>query len=198
MSSLFILQNDLHTLLTSHCSFVITGIFVSYLPQHYKLIARRSSAGLSPFFVLLGQISTTYAFANILTLPVSRQDMACCGELSGFECFAAVLGILQLGVQWACFTFMWVILTNKQVPFYKGCCAYVVCVCYIDSFSSCSSSPEQAHWNLPRTRLHSRPTKPPFSSPQPAVSMPSLPLSFPSSSSISPLPRYKVTPAPWA
>jgi len=87
-------------------SFILLGILVSYLPQHYRIISRRSSFGLSPYFVLLGTTSGTCQFANILVLPRSRADIACCKEISGFACFAGLLGIAQVGVQWSCFTVM--------------------------------------------------------------------------------------------
>ncbi|KAF1993323.1 hypothetical protein P154DRAFT_540505 [Amniculicola lignicola CBS 123094] len=86
--------------------FIVLGILVSYLPQHHKIISRRSSAGLSPLFVLLGTISGTASIANILTLPESTHDMGCCGEISRFACSAALLGIVQIGVQWTCFFFI--------------------------------------------------------------------------------------------
>ncbi|KAJ4329819.1 hypothetical protein N0V95_010144, partial [Ascochyta clinopodiicola] len=61
--------------------FLVIGILVSYLPQHYKIISRRSSRGLSPLFVLLGTVSGTASIANMLTLPESTADMACCKEI---------------------------------------------------------------------------------------------------------------------
>lgn len=86
--------------------FILVGILVSYLPQHVKIIMRRSSRGLSPMFVLLGTVSGTASIANILTLPESTRDMACCSEIGSFPCAAALLGIAQIGVQWTCFFFM--------------------------------------------------------------------------------------------
>ncbi|KAF2083813.1 PQ loop repeat protein-like protein [Saccharata proteae CBS 121410] len=83
--------------------FILVGILVSYLPQHAKIILRRSSEGLSPWFVLLGTTSGTCAIANILVLPASHEDIACCSEIDGFACGAALLGIAQVGVQWSCF-----------------------------------------------------------------------------------------------
>ncbi|KAL5113454.1 hypothetical protein ACEQ8H_008667 [Pleosporales sp. CAS-2024a] len=85
---------------------LVVGILVSYLPQHVKIIARRSSRGLSPMFVLLGTVSGTASIANILTLPESTRDMACCSEIGAFPCAAALLGIAQIGVQSACFVFI--------------------------------------------------------------------------------------------
>ncbi|KAL1848230.1 hypothetical protein Plec18167_006227 [Paecilomyces lecythidis] len=82
---------------------ILIGILVSYLPQHYRIISLRSSFGISPYFVLLGTTSGTFAFANILVLPLSAQDVACCKAISGIACFAGLLGIFQAGAQWLCF-----------------------------------------------------------------------------------------------
>ncbi|KAI9679381.1 MAG: hypothetical protein M1817_005403 [Caeruleum heppii] len=84
--------------------FILIGILVSYLPQHYRIIRRRSSLGISPYFVLLGTTSGTCAFANILVLPRSRMNVRCCSQISGFDCFAGLLGIAQVAMQWSCFT----------------------------------------------------------------------------------------------
>ncbi|KAL1958285.1 hypothetical protein VTO42DRAFT_4793 [Malbranchea cinnamomea] len=78
---------------------ILLGILVSYLPQHYRIIALRSSFGISPYFVLLGTTAGASAFANILVLPRSANDITCCKEINGFSCFAALLGILQIGTQ---------------------------------------------------------------------------------------------------
>ncbi|KAK4173920.1 hypothetical protein QBC36DRAFT_49246 [Triangularia setosa] len=84
-------------------------MLISYLPQHFRIISRGTSEGISPYFILLGTTSATSAFANILLLPQSRQDVACCKELETFHCVAGLLGIAQLGVQWICFTFIFVL-----------------------------------------------------------------------------------------
>ncbi|KAI9667779.1 MAG: hypothetical protein M1821_000598 [Bathelium mastoideum] len=82
---------------------LVFGILGSYLPQHYRIIARRSSAGLSPYFILLGSTSSTCAVANILVLPLTRTDLQCCKEISPYACTAALLGIAQVGMQWSNF-----------------------------------------------------------------------------------------------
>ncbi|KAJ5135104.1 uncharacterized protein N7515_004382 [Penicillium bovifimosum] len=82
---------------------IVFGILFSYLPQHIRIISRRSSFGISPYFILLGVTSGTSAFTNILVFPSTAQDVACCKEISGFACFAGLLGILQMGMQWLCF-----------------------------------------------------------------------------------------------
>ncbi|PGG98827.1 hypothetical protein AJ80_09464 [Polytolypa hystricis UAMH7299] len=82
---------------------ILIGILFSYLPQHYRIISRRSSFGISPYFVLLGTTSATFGFLNILVLPRSAQDIECCKDISGFACFAGLLGIFQVGIQTTCF-----------------------------------------------------------------------------------------------
>ncbi|KAG0155083.1 hypothetical protein PDIDSM_656 [Penicillium digitatum] len=82
---------------------IILGIILSYLPQHIRIISRRSSFGISPYFVLLGVTSGTSAFANILVFPSTAQDVACCQEISGIACFAGLLGVFQVAMQWLCF-----------------------------------------------------------------------------------------------
>lgn len=88
---------------------IVIGMLISYLPQHYRIISRGTSEGISPYFILLGVTSATSGFANILTLPQSRQDVACCQVLDTFHCMAGLLGIAQLGVQWICFAFILVL-----------------------------------------------------------------------------------------
>ena len=83
---------------------------LSYMTQHYRIISRGTSEGISPYFVLLGVTSANSQFANILSLPESRADVACCKEVSPFECTAGLLGIVQIGAQWICFAIMFVIL----------------------------------------------------------------------------------------
>lgn len=95
---------------------ILVGILISYLPQHLRIINRKSSFGLSPYFVLLGTTSGTCQFANILTLPGSRDDMACCREVNGFACFAGLLGVMQVGMQWTCFAVMSVLYQSAIVP----------------------------------------------------------------------------------
>lgn len=99
--------NDRHASLIFSLRFILVGILVSYLPQHWRIVARHSSEGLSPYYVLLGTTSGTCAFANVLTQAASQRAMGCCKEVKGIECTASLLGIAQIGVQWACFTIMY-------------------------------------------------------------------------------------------
>lgn len=97
---------DPNPVTVSLAAFILVGILVSYLPQHHKIISRRSSEGLSPWWVLLGGLSSIAAIGNILVLPRSRSDMACCKQVRGGECAAALLGVAQIGLQWSCFMFI--------------------------------------------------------------------------------------------
>ena len=111
----------------SLAAFILIGILISYLPQHHKIISRRSSEGLSPWWVLLGGLSSVAAIGNILTLPASRADVKCCKEVSGGACAAALLGIAQIGLQWGCFMFMFVLpsLPYLHILFMDICVASV-------------------------------------------------------------------------
>ncbi|KAK5712625.1 hypothetical protein LTR17_017878 [Elasticomyces elasticus] len=91
---------------TALAAVLLAGILLSYLPQHLKILSRRSSEGLSPWWVLLGALSSIAALGNILTLPTSREDVACCKTIGKGECAAALLGVGQIGCQWACFMFI--------------------------------------------------------------------------------------------
>ncbi|KAL4945038.1 hypothetical protein BDV06DRAFT_59315 [Aspergillus oleicola] len=78
---------------------IMLGILVSYLPQLVRIAMLRSSFGISPYFVLLGTTSGTFALANMVSQRQSLQDVACCKDVSGLSCFAGLLGILQVATQ---------------------------------------------------------------------------------------------------
>ncbi len=102
-------------------SLILLGILLSYITQHYRIISRGSSEGISPYFVLLGVTSANAQFGNILALPESRADVACCKEVSPFECTAGLLGIAQIGTQWVCFATMSV----HSLPPRRDCCYWL-------------------------------------------------------------------------
>ncbi|KAL3453836.1 hypothetical protein BJX65DRAFT_78554 [Aspergillus insuetus] len=85
---------------------IVLGIVFSYLPQLIRIIRLKSSFGISPYFVLLGATSGTFALANVVSQQQSLQDVACCKDVSGLSCFAGLLGILQVGMQWLSFFMM--------------------------------------------------------------------------------------------
>ncbi|RIA99194.1 PQ loop repeat-domain-containing protein [Glomus cerebriforme] len=97
--------------------FLAFGILISYLPQHYKIISTKSSEGISPLFLLLGAVSMTCSYFNILILQFV-QFGCCINTYSAGYCFENVLGIIQLTIQWACFT-MILILFISYFPEYE-------------------------------------------------------------------------------
>ncbi|KAF3767111.1 hypothetical protein M406DRAFT_254644, partial [Cryphonectria parasitica EP155] len=125
---------------------ILIGILLSYLPQHFRIISRGTSFGLSPYFVLLGTTSATSAFANIIVLPPSRTCIECCPSISGLACSAGLLGIAQITVQWVCFGIIMILFlvyfpkatpntpnvdTDKEPPSYRSAVLVVlVCVVY--------------------------------------------------------------------
>ncbi|KAL4979268.1 hypothetical protein BDW66DRAFT_157474 [Aspergillus desertorum] len=78
---------------------IVLGILVSYLPQLIRIAALRSSFGISPYFVLLGTTSGTFALANMVSQRQTLQDAACCKVVSELSCFAGLLGLLQVATQ---------------------------------------------------------------------------------------------------
>ncbi|XP_006455448.1 hypothetical protein AGABI2DRAFT_209911 [Agaricus bisporus var. bisporus H97] len=86
---------------------VITGLFISYAPQHYRIIASRSSEGLSPLFLLLGSTSSAAGMWNMITLQWSVAR--CCHVVSWGRCVEMTAGVFQVSVQWFCFTLIFVL-----------------------------------------------------------------------------------------
>ncbi|KAI7822616.1 hypothetical protein BC939DRAFT_453782 [Gamsiella multidivaricata] len=81
--------------------FILVGMVVSYLPQHFRIIHKGTSEGISPWFLLLGTISASSTFLNIVVLQ--WKVILCCGVLSLGPCLESILGIAQLGVQFVMF-----------------------------------------------------------------------------------------------
>ena len=77
----------------------------SYVPQFHRIVARGSHFGLSPYYVLLGFIFSTTHLANILLLSSYRYPVLECiadGDLEGAAAFGALLGLVQVVLQWLC------------------------------------------------------------------------------------------------
>lgn len=96
--------------------FIACGLLISYLPQHYRIISLKSSEGISPWFLLLGAVSMTCSFFNILILQIPQLE--CCKYVSGRACFENTLGVTQLTIQWFMFT-MILILFMAYFPQYR-------------------------------------------------------------------------------
>ncbi|GJJ68943.1 hypothetical protein EMPS_01289 [Entomortierella parvispora] len=89
---------------------------VSYLPQHLRIIINRTSEGISPWFLLLGCISASSTFLNIVILQ--WRVIMCCKVLNLGPCLESTLGIAQLGVQFVMFGLVFV-LYLIYFPAYK-------------------------------------------------------------------------------
>ncbi|KAJ3537982.1 hypothetical protein NMY22_g5360 [Coprinellus aureogranulatus] len=83
------------------------GLVVSYLPQHLRIIQAKSSEGLSPLFLLLGSTSAASALLNIIT--VQSGVLKCCSTLGPARCLDISAGVVQLSIQWVCFTLVFVL-----------------------------------------------------------------------------------------
>ncbi|KAJ6629908.1 hypothetical protein B0H10DRAFT_2372700 [Mycena sp. CBHHK59/15] len=83
------------------------GLVISYLPQHFRIIHKRTSEGLSPWFLLLGSTSSAAGFLNMVT--VQHTQIRCCRVVSLAACVESTAGIVQVGLQWALFSLIFVL-----------------------------------------------------------------------------------------
>ncbi|KAH9818601.1 hypothetical protein DFH28DRAFT_958494 [Melampsora americana] len=81
--------------------FILIGLLISYLPQHYRIISSKSSHGISHWFLLLGSISSASSLVNVVTLQWGV--VRCCRFISPGMCAESMLGVMQVFLQWACF-----------------------------------------------------------------------------------------------
>lgn len=131
------------------------GIFISYIPQHIRIIQRKSSEGISPWFLLLGITSGFCSFFNILL--VSKDIYHCCTLISPGNCFSASLGILQISVQAFAATLILVfalIFTRNQTlepkdDYYrlqqvgKICLSFFLCAGCLALYTFCSKTKDE-------------------------------------------------------
>lgn len=83
------------------------GLLISYLPQHIRIIWNKSSEGIDPLFLLLGATSSASSFLNILAL--SWASVRCCRFMPGTSCLESMMGVIQIGAQWACFNLIFIL-----------------------------------------------------------------------------------------
>ncbi|KAJ6589258.1 hypothetical protein B0H19DRAFT_1103426 [Mycena capillaripes] len=93
------------------------GLIISYLPQHFRIINQGTSEGLSPWFLLLGSTSSAAGFLNLVT--VQHTQIRCCRVVSIASCVEATAGIVQVGLQWAMFSFVFVLYMLYFPPHLK-------------------------------------------------------------------------------
>ncbi|TFY73059.1 hypothetical protein EWM64_g10953 [Hericium alpestre] len=86
---------------------LIVGLFISYAPQHYRIISKGSSEGFSPWFLLLG---STSGASGMLNMIIMQWDvLSCCRIFSAGDCLETIAGVLQLVAQWFLFSAMQVV-----------------------------------------------------------------------------------------
>ncbi|WWC91112.1 uncharacterized protein L201_006053 [Kwoniella dendrophila CBS 6074] len=97
--------HDVPTLVLS--LMLCTGLVVSYLPQHFRIINAKTSEGFSPWYLLLGATSSASGMLNLLIVqwPLFR----CCSIISAGRCFESLLGFFQVTLQWLLFTIILVL-----------------------------------------------------------------------------------------
>ncbi|OLY80721.1 hypothetical protein AYI68_g5177, partial [Smittium mucronatum] len=86
---------DSHTI--SVTIFMIIGTYLSYTPQLYKIYNRRSSEGISSYFILLGSLGAISNIFNYLILHYWIID--CCSAITGTSCIIKLLGMILVFVQ---------------------------------------------------------------------------------------------------
>ncbi|KAJ7906596.1 hypothetical protein B0H13DRAFT_1716233 [Mycena leptocephala] len=90
------------------------GLIISYLPQHFRIINKGTSEGLSPWFLLLGSTSSAAGFLNLVT--VQHTQIRCCRVVSIASCVEATAGIVQVGLQWGMFSLIFVLYMHYFPP----------------------------------------------------------------------------------
>ncbi|KAJ7769345.1 hypothetical protein B0H16DRAFT_1517515 [Mycena metata] len=93
------------------------GLVISYLPQHFRIINKGTSEGLSPWFLLLGSTSSAAGFLNMIT--VQHTQIRCCRVVSFASCVEATAGIVQVGLQWGMFSFIFLLYMIYFPPHLK-------------------------------------------------------------------------------
>ncbi|KAG1807470.1 uncharacterized protein BJ212DRAFT_1386897 [Suillus subaureus] len=87
--------------------FLIIGLVVSYIPQHFRIIQMGSSEGFSPWFLLLGSTSSAAGMLNVIAL--SWPTIQCCNDASVGRCLEITAGVTQVTLQWVLFTLILVL-----------------------------------------------------------------------------------------
>ncbi|RPD55473.1 hypothetical protein L226DRAFT_538715 [Lentinus tigrinus ALCF2SS1-7] len=95
-------------------AFMCVGITVSYLPQHWRIISAKSSEGFSPWFLLLGGMSSASGMLNIIVMQWGI--IKCCRVLSFGSCIESIAGIFQLALVWVLFVMILVLYMIYYPP----------------------------------------------------------------------------------
>ncbi|KAI0316036.1 hypothetical protein OF83DRAFT_1129072 [Amylostereum chailletii] len=96
---------------------LIVGLFISYAPQHLRIINKGSSEGFSPWFLLLGSTSAASGMLNMIIMQWGV--LKCCNVYSAGDCLETIGGVLQVAAQWFLFTIILVLYMIYYPPHLK-------------------------------------------------------------------------------
>lgn len=90
-------------------SALLLAIAGAYIPQIARIISSQSTHGISPYYILFNVIFSNIQLANTLLLTarawptdkVPVLELIGNGQLRGPQALGAVLGIVQVALQWA-------------------------------------------------------------------------------------------------
>ncbi|KAG8852489.1 hypothetical protein FRB96_008677 [Tulasnella sp. 330] len=96
---------------------LLFGILLSYLPQHLRIIIQGSSEGFSPWFLLLGTVSGSSGFLNVLALQ--WESIKCCKSVGALSCYETLGGVEVVGLVWFSFTLILILFMIYFPPHLK-------------------------------------------------------------------------------
>ncbi|EJU01548.1 hypothetical protein DACRYDRAFT_22645 [Dacryopinax primogenitus] len=94
--------------------FLCFGIIISYIPQHWRIIAKQTSEGISPWYLLLGSTSAAAGMLNVVTLQWGV--VRCCSVWTVGQCLENTIGIVQVTILWAMFSLIVVLFLLYYPP----------------------------------------------------------------------------------
>ncbi|TFY53910.1 hypothetical protein EVG20_g9917 [Dentipellis fragilis] len=96
---------------------LIVGLFISYAPQHFRIINKGSSEGFSPWFLLLGSTSAASGMLNMIVMQWGV--IRCCHVYTAGDCLETIAGVLQVISQWFLFTVIFALYMTYYPPSLK-------------------------------------------------------------------------------
>ncbi|QOU18725.1 hypothetical protein BRETT_001793 [Brettanomyces bruxellensis] len=97
---------------------LVVGIYISFVPQHVRVIRRRTSEGLSPSYLLMGSISAFASFVNMYLVTVPARH-CCTVDLNAYQCANAMTGYIQMIYRYYLFFVIYVIVN------------FIACICVV-------------------------------------------------------------------
>lgn len=84
-------------------SLLCLAIIGAYVPQYLRM-RRQGTKGISPYYILNHGLFSTATFALRLSHSVFFGAFNCVagGDLRGWQAYSALLGLLEVAVQWIC------------------------------------------------------------------------------------------------